>query len=216
LWPGLQEKIYAESTAPMTGGLRSANVITQKQISDAKKTLTSELIQKAVTELSQSAEVKKSNDAISDEAVSTIVISEKSTAKDGDEVSSFDLTLKLKIVAVVFDQDQVTNKALIQLRQEIGNDEQIASGGQTTISYDVMEYDQAKQTATLEVTYAAAIVPRLSSLIFNRDKITGKDTQEIKAYFSNFDSVKSVTIKFSPFWVTKAPTLKDHIEIKLQ
>ncbi len=42
-----------------------------------------------------------------------------------------------------------------------------------------------------------------------------KDEQEIKAYYSGYEEIKSADIKFSPFWVRRAPTLMDHIEIKI-
>jgi hypothetical protein len=216
LWPGLQEKIYAESKESMSGGIRQADIITQTQLNEAKRTLIDELVKKAAADLEQTDEVKKNNTTISTQSVATVILSEESSAKNGDEASSFDISLKIKAMAVIFDETQLQAKVLTQLRQEINADEQLVAGGQSTFTYHVQEHDLDNQTASLEATYTAQAVPRLSNPIFNRDKITGKDAQTIKEYFSNFDEVKSVAIKFSPFWVTKAPTLKDHIEIKLQ
>ena len=58
LWQGLQEKIYAENSEPMTGGLRETKFITQKIISETSDVLKGELIEKAKIKLGQTEEIK--------------------------------------------------------------------------------------------------------------------------------------------------------------
>lgn len=215
LWPGLQEKIYAESSSPMTGGVREGCVVNQANINDAIKTLTDSLIKKAITELEQTDQLRNNKDTISEQAVTTTTLSEKSSVEAGQEAAAFDLSLKLKITAVVFSQTRLKTLAKDELTKELADDQQLQGNGPITLLLTVEDANLEKQTASLNITASGSVVPRLSNSIFNRDKITGKDRQEINAYFSNFDEIKSVAIKFSPFWVRKAPSLKDHIEIKL-
>lgn len=216
LWPGLQDKIYAESTAAMTGGLRQAKVLTEEIAKNAKNNLSQQLIQEAITKLEQADEIRNSGDTVLEQALFQVVLSEQLSAEAGEEIDSFNLEMNLRIIAVVFDENELLTKAVNTIQGELANDQELKSHNKNNLIYSVDEYSFEDQTASLRVQFSAKVVPRLSSPIFNRDNITGKDSQQIKAYFANYDEIGNVTIKFSPFWVTKAPSLKDHIEIKIK
>ncbi len=51
--------------------------------------------------------------------------------------------------------------------------------------------------------------------MFDRRNFVNKDRQDILAHLSQFDEVAKAEVHFSPFWVFRAPSLLDHIEIKL-
>ena len=216
LWPGLQDKIYAESTVAMTGGLRQAKVLTDEITKEAKSNLSQELVQKAITKFEQTDEIKNSGDKVLEQALYKIILSEEPSAEVGQEIDTYNLEMNLRFITVIFNEDELFTKAVNTLKQELANDQQLESYDKTNLIYSVDEYNFEDQTASLRVQLSAKAVPRLSSPIFNRDNITGKDSQQIKAYFANYDEIGSVTIKLSPFWVTKAPGLKDHIEIKIK
>lgn len=215
LWPGLQDTIYAESKEAMTGGLRDAKVVTQESINAAKKELTASLIKEAAAKLEQTDELKKNQDKINQGAVTTIVLSEKTSAEAGAEADSFELTMSLRVIAIIFSKEQLRTEAIAQLKEEIAKDEQIKIDKKEALNYTAEGYSIEEQTATLAVRYSADVTPRLSHPLFNRENIAGKDRQEIQAYFSNFDEIKTAEVTFSPFWVRRAPTLMDHIEIEL-
>lgn len=216
LWPGLQEKIYAESTTAMTGGTRQAHAITQTMINDAQKTVEKELVQQAATALAQTEAIKNSQDAVLPQAIRLITAKETSSAKADEEADIFTYSVNAQAVAVIFKEAELENLAIKSLQSELPVDEQINQSSRGTLRYSLETYDVDKQTATLQVSYTTTTIPRLSNTMFNRDNTVGKDRQTIQEYFSNFDTVKNVSITFSPFWVTRAPRLKDHIEIKLQ
>lgn len=214
LWQGLQDKIYAESTAPMTGGLRSGQVITKSFINASTQTLIDELADDAVTDLSTS-DANPANIPVSTSMLYPITLDQKLSADEGVEAASLTIDLRVKFIAVLFDPDTLAFLANQELGQTLPADEQLDSDSQPMLEYSVESYDLENESATLAVKYTDNVIPRLSSTMFNRDEVVGKDAQEIKTYFSHFDQIKDVQIKFSPFWVRKAPQLKDHIEIKL-
>ena len=216
LWPGLQEKVYAESFEPMTGGLRQADIITQGNITQSKGELIDELVEQAISELNESEEVQAANCKLNSESAKTIILEEKSSVEPNQEAASFTLDLNIRIVVPCLDINELMVKAQDQLKLELSDDEQLTSFLPEDISYSIADFNLESQTATLNIKASGEAKPRLSSPIFDRSRITGKDNQEIKTYYSNFDEIKSVAIKFSPFWVQKAPSLKDHIEILLQ
>jgi len=52
--------------------------------------------------------------------------------------------------------------------------------------------------------------------IFDKNLLVGFTENDLKLYFSQFDSIKDTKIEFTPFWVKKVPILKDHIIIKIE
>jgi hypothetical protein len=214
LWAGLQDKIYATSSAAMTGGLRSGKSITQAFINSSAQTLVASLTDQAVAELAKPDGDRVA--VIAEPSMLTPVIqSQKESAKDGEEASTLTIDLSVKFIAVIFDVDTLRSMAQNDLVTNLPVDEQLDTDSSPTLSYSVESYDVKTESANLSVKYTADIIPRLSHPMFNRDQVASHDAQEIKSYFSHFDQVNDVKIQFSPFWVTKAPQLKDHIEIKL-
>ncbi|MFH1207916.1 MAG: hypothetical protein V1668_04985 [Patescibacteria group bacterium] len=214
LWLGLQDKIYAESSTAMTGGLRSGKSITQAFINESAKTLLKDLTAQAVADLAVSDENRTAVTA-EPSMLYPVILSQQESAKDGEEAAAVSIDLRVKFIVVLFDVSALTSLADNGMADNLPIDEQIDTDSTPALAYSVESYDLKTESAMLAVSYTADIVPRLSNPMFNRDQVVGHDAQEIKSYFSHFDQVKDVQIKFSPFWVTKAPQLKDHIEIKL-
>jgi hypothetical protein len=200
----------------MTGGLRQANVITQANIIQSKGELIDELVDQAISELNESEEVQATKCQLENESAKTIILEETSSVEPNQEASSFSLDLNIRVIVPCLDINELRTKAENQLKLELSDDEQLTSFPPENISYSLADFSLEAQTATLNIKASGEGEPRLSSPIFDRSRITGKDLQEIKTYYSNFDEIENVTVKFSPFWMQKAPSLKDHIEILLQ
>ncbi|MFA5134478.1 MAG: hypothetical protein WC505_01665 [Patescibacteria group bacterium] len=215
LWAGLQDTIYAESSAPMTGGLRNAAVLTNELIGETRQALRERLIADAAAEFSSTEEAQARNQTVSTSAVTALVISEETSADAGTEVDSFTMDMSIRAVGVLFDENELMSIALDKLSDECGEDERILQHSTEDLEYSIEQYDLDTGVAHIKGTLKAGVVPRLSNGIFDRENVTGKDLHEVEAYFSNFDSVDSVNVEFSPFWVSTVPQLKDHIEIKL-
>jgi len=216
LWAGLQEKIYAESDAAMTGGIREKRIVTQEVIYEAAESLRQYLLKQAKDELEQTEEITSNNDTISLQAMTSILLEGEASAEIGNEAQSFNTTMKISALAVVFDEQSLLNLAIKNFENELAEDESVVGYDDSTITYSVTEFNFDDQTASLQVTLTANTLPGLSDPIFDRENITRKNEQEIKSYFSNFDSIQDVSVKFSPFWVSKTPGLKNQIKIKLQ
>jgi len=216
LWKGLQDKIYGESTASMTGGLKDVTVTTLENINEAKEQLAKELKEQAIQELSREIVKENPNEKILPQAVTYQILKEEADVEPNSEVEQFEVTTSLKIIAVIFDENKLFDLALENLEKSLSSDEKLAMTSLDSLKYLVKSYDLDQQTARLETTLSGSSYVKLSSPIFNRDNLTNKDKQGIRAYFSDFSEIQSVEVKFSPFWVFRSPTLKDHIEIKIQ
>ncbi len=216
LWEGLQDKIYAESTTPMTGGLQNAKVITQKLIDDATLSLREELLTKAKSIFSQSDKVLNKKYSKIGQALSTITLEKNITPEAGTIAQSFELTLKLNVLGIIFDEDELIKQAENNLILELADDEKLYNLANKLISYTTDTQNFEEKYANLKVDFSTQKITRSTSSIFDKENLINKDENEIKAYFSNFDGVGNVSIKFSPFWVTKTPSLLDHIELEIK
>lgn len=214
LWAGLQELIYAESDAPMTGGLKKITTLTQQDIANARDDVIDDLTKEAIAAMSGDTMVVERGDTIDPDAVVPVILSTTSDPAVGEEASVFTLTVKTRLYAIVYDHDALQRQARTALLETIPDDYQSAGVAPST-TVTVSSYDVDEGTARLNVSITGSVIPRLTHQLFNREPLTNKDAQQIRAYYSNFDEVSDVAVRFTPFWVTKSPSLVDHIEIKV-
>lgn len=216
LWPGLQEKIYGESTTSMTGGTRDVMVATLENINEAKEQYAKELKEQAIQELSREIALKNPTNKIVPEAATHQITKEEADVEPGDEVDQFEVESAIKLTAFVFDENKMFELVKAKLNDSLNSSQELTGASKESLEYSVESHDPANQTAQLAVTLAGSTVIKLSSPIFNRDNLTNRDKQDIRTYFLDFPEIQSVEVKFSPFWVLRSPSLKDHIEIKIQ
>ncbi len=213
LWEGLQDKIYAESTSPMTGGLKTVTALTQQDIANARDDVLGDMTSEAIAVMKGDQQLIEYGDTIDPDAVIPVVLSTTTDPVAGTETSTFSLTVEARFVAVVYDEP-----ALVQLTRAAFLDnlpsqtEALPDSIMPTVS--VANYDTDTNTASLTVTVNGLVTPNFSHQVFDREAVTNKDEQQIKAYYANFDEVSAVDIRFSPFWVSRSPGLIDHIKIK--
>lgn len=215
LWKGMQDKIYGESTEHMTGGLKDVMVATQENINQAKNTAIDDLKQQAVTELDQQVKEENSSDALVGSAMTYEILDQEVSAEAGEEIDSFTVKTELSVSAAVFDEPALKSIALEELKSSLASYQKIDEFLDNEIEYEVTSIDSAKNSCRLKVGAKGLTTLKLSSPIFDRENLTNKDKQEIRTYFLDFDQVKHVDVKFSPFWVFRSPSLADHIEIEI-
>ncbi|MFZ6036213.1 MAG: hypothetical protein ACOYUK_03670 [Patescibacteria group bacterium] len=215
LWAGLQDQIYAVSTEPMTGGMKSVTTLTQQDVANARNDMIQDMLIEAVATLSDNDEVLNRGMSIDPDTIATTILSTTSDPETGASASTFSLTVEARFVAALFDLDALTAQLVTQAAATMPEHNRILDDPAPSISYTIQDYNLEESRAAISATLTQYAIPRLDNPIFDRSKLTGKDRTEIEAYFSNFDEIKSVTTRFSPFWVTTSPSLTDHIEIKL-
>lgn len=216
LWPGLQDKIYGESYEEMTGGTKEAKVATEADINQAKEELRETLYDKGEATIETSLAQETQSQAEETKVFIKQILAEESSVESNTETDFFTINTKMRVIAVVFEQSGLNNLAETKLKAKIPADKELINFDPSQIKYTVENYNLDNQTAKVRVYTEAKMVIKISSNIFNRENIINKDKQDIRAYFANFKEIKAVKIKFSPFWVVRAPTLKDHIEIRIQ
>lgn len=212
LSPAWQELIYAESTEPMTGGEIEGKVATQEVIDKAKEKVLNDIYQKS--KKSWQAKLAK-NEKILDDAVVKEIISSKVSVEPDTPAEEFEVYMKARIVAVVFDENILLNLAKAKVKSRVVGSKEYQTHRPESFRYRVKDYDLQKKKATISCHLEGIAVAKLDDKLFNKEKLVGRNKEEVKAYFLNNRQVESVKVHFSPFWTKSVPSLLDHIEIKV-
>jgi hypothetical protein len=212
LSPILQEKIYAESKTPMTGGVKKAGIITQKDLDNARDLMKEKLLNESLEELKQ----KFSITAIDKIVIYPEVIAFKADAKAGDEKDSFTAKLTIKVSAIFVNEEMLLDQAKEELSKKLTEDQEILNINRETFTYRVKSYDEEKQNTIFELYLTGRSILSPQSNKLSKDKFTNLRAKEVENYLLNIEGVESARVKISPFFFKKTPNSEKRIYIKIK
>lgn len=223
LWEGLKDKIYAESSEPMTGGLVNVSALSDAEIARIKKELQAQLVEDAVTKFQtdMTTRVNLPTNAIllPKETFTVTVLSENANAEAGQEVTSVEVTEKLSVQGIVVDGARLNEF----LQKNITDQLPKGAVAVTTPSLDNITFTLDNVTDTngtiagdldIKTDYTNTIGTEHE--ILKKENLVNKTEQEVQNYLRGFKEVQDVSVSFSPFWVTKTPSLPDNITINVR
>ncbi len=214
LWPGQQDKVYAENAEPMTGGTRNTTVATREEIAKAKRETFDECYAKALDVMD--TELKKRNADYTIRASKKEVISELSSVEPETATTTYTITTKIHVIGVSYDEQNANAQALKQSQNKVSSNATFILSTDTPYRSEVDQYDMTNQSANLRVTVSGSTIVNLSHDMFDRKKLMNMDREEVERYFAQYPEIESVEVHFSPFWLFRTPSLADHIDVKLQ
>ena len=236
--PGLQEssrsKIYAESTAPMTGGITDfKSFVTAEDIEAAKDRLAKELEKSAIEDLR--LEVQQQTE-LTAEGVVFALLEGDNAVKMGEvrievpsdlenrEVSEFTLTGTVNVIGVYYDRDEMLQILKDELLLKKSPQKELLRINEDSTSYRIFEWDNAsgkiKLTANIKGIEQFEIDPekengaRLLKKI--RDHIVGQEVEIAEGYIQNLPEVNKVEIDTWPAWSPTLPGLPDNIDFEVR
>lgn len=210
LWEGLQDKIYAQSFESMHGGNHQIKFMTQTDLDNAYNDLTKTLSDQTAGNL-------KTQMAAGEEILSKVIIKnidekKSSLAVDG-EGDKFNVNLKLKVVGVAFAKKDLEVLSLNQLKKVVPQDKELVSVDYGNLTFMVEKYDLRSREANMMVHLEGAMAMRADNPIFDPEKFIGLDKDKIFQYFSTYQEVERVTVKFSPPWIKTVPQMENSIKV---
>ena len=205
----LQKLVYAKSTTPITNGTKQIGILTQSDIDQA--------IDKFKKDNSANLLAQYINAADDMTLIDTkIDLSEVTTPTEdiGTEVDSFTLNGQLTLNAVFANKNNILEIAKNEMEHsnDIKNSINIDP---SSLTYKLKKINIEDKTALISITLSGLATLDPQTNIFNKNLLVGFTKEDLKLYFSQFNSINNIDVKFSPFWVTKVPILKDHINIQL-
>lgn len=214
LWPGLQDKIYGESATAMSGGTTDTKVATINDIQIAKEAARSEMYDQGINELN--SQIKKINADWNVSATRKEIVTEDVSVEPDQATSTIEVSSSMNILGIAFDA-AATERQLLELAEaQISAEDSFSRNTDKAITYTIERYDVKTNTAEVKALVNGSITVKLTNPMFDRKNLVNKDRQEISSYFSRFKEIDSAEVRFSPFWVIRAPSLPDHIEVRLK
>lgn len=208
----LQELVYAQSTSAMLGGTRQIGVLTTKDTERAEEQLIKNNSAELLTQFIDQLEDKKM------ELIDTqTTISNTSYDKElGEEVDSFTYSADLSVSAVFAEREKILSLAKNKLKESRGPQGEFINVDPSSLTYELLEVDLDNLQAQVKVSISGLSTFDPDQDIFDKNLLVGFTQDDLKLYFSQFESIQEAKVEFSPFWVKKVPILKDHIYIVIQ
>lgn len=210
LWEGLQDKIYGVSFTPQTGlDTNGVGVLSEMDITDAREVLQKKLQE----ELQNKITTEKEQRGSSFDSVMTLEYSnEKANHTVGETVHDFSLSLHGLARVLFFDKTQMTSLLLAKVKEKNQLGYEVLPLHDTDIEY-AFNTDSTGSNPTVRATVHVKRRLGVDALSINKKNFVGLRANEILDRLKKYPDVSDVSIRFYPFWVTKAPLLTDHIHI---
>ena len=207
----LQALIYAESAEAFTGGVIGVRVVEQDDLDLAAAQLEGEMLEAAKETLRLQA-----GGSYTGEAFFTEVLEKLSDTPPGTEASSVNISLKFKVVAVFYQKEDLFALAQWKLYEQMAKGMEAAAVSADSMVVTVDNYDLELQIANVSVTLEGDATLSPTNKLLDKQQFVGRSAVEVKTVLESSDAIKSVNITFTPFWLRRLPTLKDHIKIVIE
>lgn len=213
IWKGWQDKLYAESSQPMTGGYLELPYVYNYTIDKAFDMLAEQLYEKAISQLKNQI---SSNEKILESAVKNEILEFSASVEPEIQAENFTIKVKVRTVALVFNEERLKNMANKMILEDAPKDKEFLGIQWDTFNYRVSSYDLEAKSARLLVSVQGESRAKISADILKKEELIGRDRHEIKEYFDRFEDIGGAEVYFRPFWVHKVPSMLDHFEIQIK
>ena len=212
LSPSLQSLVFAESSEAATGGERVENAATNDEIKKAQEELIADLERQGEQELQSKL---KATEQYVPEAVVKKTLDKGATVAAGEETSGYEVTAKVSLTTVIFDENNLLQLSIAKLTASIDKNLELVSYDPKTFNYEISTFDQAKSTAQLSARLGGVARPRLGDDVYDREQLKGKSKKEAAEHYKDFDEIDHIDVRFMPPFVRTIPTIIDKITITI-
>lgn len=147
----------------------------------------------------------------------------------GEETQTFDVTAKLKLAGIVFDQTEVSEFLAEKLRQTQDHRKKLLHIDGTSANYRVLDAEHlpSEEGQWIKLSVEMQGVEMLDIDSDSEDarewrenlkkEVAGKSVSQTRSLLTNYTDIDHVLdIKVSPFWAEELPKIFNQIEFKIQ
>lgn len=206
--------VSGESKNPMTGGTDNiVKVVSQQDIDSAKQKISTDDTRSVNEELADrlrdAGYIAIENSMNSGEPVV------KASANPGDETDTVTVTSTTAYTMYGLKRSDVEAFVVANVEDKIDKSkQQVLDKGLSNASYDVANL---ASSGKLQVAFTATSLagPDLDAESLKR-QVAGKKTNDVRTIVRSTPGVTDVSVKYSPFWVSKVPTKESKITIVIE
>jgi len=215
LSPSMQSLVYAKSFSSTQSGADKGTSLSQDDIEKAIEEYETDFFTFGRTEVLK--EIENAAKTIRKELSKEEIIEEKSNIAVGTNASQFDLTIKGRITAIVFNEDNVVSLATSLLKKQADETEEFIEHNKSSIEYTnySVDWDSAKAMTTIHLS--GSFITRLSPSLFEKERLIGFTKDEAIKYLESFPEIQTAEIYLWPPWNNTIPGgIKDNIKIEVK
>lgn len=211
LGESLQSLVYAESMEPFVRPGNKVKFVQKSDIEAAAKELSAQKLEEVVNNL------KIQHGGNNPVALAYVgeVMDQSSDKQEGDLADKFTVTVKVRVIAVLLD-NEIYTVIDQKLNDFVGEGYELKSLNFQNLKYVVDKYDLNAKTASVEVLAEGNLVVTSEHPLLNPVNFVGLSKEQLIQYFETMEDVKATEIKFYPSWLKKVPAMVDHIHISIQ
>lgn len=214
LWPGLQKSIYGTSLNSQAGGSQDVRVISADDITHAQDEVQKKLEEKF--SLLLDAEKPKVSAASVLTVTHSDVLEQHTNHEVGQEAKDFELRLKVRFTAVLYDEQQALAAVSQSLTTRFSQGYQLIPLQSDALTASIASIDTTAKTAVLSLAVHGGKIRTDDVLPYQKRDLLGLSRNDVLSYFQGYDDIEHADVSFYPFWVTRAPLLVDHIRIVIK
>lgn len=207
--------VTGTSSASMTGGTDDiVTVVSQQDVETAKQRVSSadtdDFSRKFMEQLGETGFYVVEPTLKLEEPVTT------TSPEVGQPASNVTVTVKITYSVMVVPKQDLKTAVENKLKEQIDEKRQKLSLDDVLEGISVTVQNQtAPAQATLVISQETTAVPMID-IAGIKSQVAGKKRSEIETIVKQYPGVESVNVKFSPFWVSKAPSKPDKVTVKLE
>ncbi|OGH73821.1 MAG: hypothetical protein A3C90_00940 [Candidatus Magasanikbacteria bacterium RIFCSPHIGHO2_02_FULL_51_14] len=211
--PGLndarQKAVYGTSAASMSGGVKTAGVLSAKDIEDAR----AKLLEEARIE---GEKLLKSVQGELAGVWSVLDSRIETDAEVGDKITGFTMTMTATALGVFYSAEELQELAGRSLEKRAVEESEIIvpSSAMPSVAFD--SYDATAGEAVVSVFYDGLASLNPESKEIDKAVLFGKTREEVRRYLLSLDHVQSVEIDFTPAWMRTVPQVKEHVNVVIK
>lgn len=145
----------------------------------------------------------------------------------GEEVQTFEVSGKLKLSGIVFDQSEVADFLAEKLRQTQDHRKILVTIDDKSASYRVLEAEELPEQRWVKLSVEMQGVEMLDIDSDTQEaqawresikkEIAGKSLQQARSILTNYPEIEHILdIRISPFWVEDLPDIFNQIDFRIQ
>ncbi|MBN1585573.1 hypothetical protein JW899_04380 [Candidatus Uhrbacteria bacterium] len=212
--PVLRERFSVETVEPVSGGVRDLRVVGNADFEVAVAQLKSDLVRDLTERMRK--EALAGGLPVSGEAIQAVMSDRHSSPAVGEEAESFSVTVTVKAVGVFFDRNQLDRLAEAKVREIVPFGRRLAGMEEKATVIELEKADLAGGRANLRVSAMGNAVLSEDSPALDPAKLAGVTGEAAVEYLEQVKGVASASVRLSPFWAVRLPTVADNIRVEVR
>lgn len=237
LWIDLQKYIYAVSDEAFTGG-ETGTAVAPTPVAPTAPVApavvdTSAKPKKVVTQAMLDAAESSLKDAAFEQAKQTLaaeitdtkftapvyftqIVERKFNVKANQAADALIGSIKLEVTAVYYSPDDMSTFIRSQLKEKLPEGREFLPFNDQSVKYTLDTADVKNEKATVHVIADAEYRLTTASPALQKSAMAGRNKDEVVTTLKALEGVEDVQVNLKPSWLTKIPTLQDHIDVVIQ